>query len=490
MDLSRHFHSRANQIPFLGLGLSVDVYSPNLLELSAALNSHHLSVGYFEIFQAHPDALRAIRTRLPGVSMAYHAEGLWFTQPGWLRSGQANFRLKQVCQDLSLLDARWVNQECATKEIGGSIFGTYVPPLFTNDSARLTAQQLCEAQARLDGGAWGKQGSPLLLLEVPPLTYFGVGDLSYAEFFSRVADFAPCGFVLDIGHVWTAYRYTGTCRTHSFDEFIDSFLDEFPLDRVIQIHVAGLACHPCISIELSKSFGDGPSPLVDFHSAPIPQELFLALEKILHDVRLRHLKGVALEVDNKDISLICRELKFVRGQFGEVLERIRLRHLNEGSLGKDEGYFDVDGRDTDFSNSLHETLTRQYADYVSVLTGKTQKTFKRGLSISNESEWGAQIYVDQYLPQEILRWGGDLSEMFPRSGEALKRQGVELERFVKFWFETPCSGQPMAFDFFLMKIHRFVEFVHAVLPGEATMVDQEANILREGYYLSCQEVTV
>ncbi len=491
-DHSQQFRSRANRIPFLGLGLSVDVYSPNLFELSAALKDHHFSPGYYEIFQAHPRALRTVRTHLPGIPMAYHAEGLWFTQPGWVGSKTSTFRLEQVGQEAEVLDAWWVNQECATKEIAGSVFGTYVPPLFTNDSARLTAQQACDAQARLDAREWGPQGPPLLLLEVPPLTYFGVGDVSYPEFFRRVADCAPCGFVLDMGHVWTAYRYAGASHTQKFDAFIETFLEVFPLERVIQIHVAGLACHPLVSIVSGEGLGVGPPAWVDSHPAPIPPELFLLLGKILSDARLRDIKGLALEVDNKDISLICRELEFVEGKFGEQLEWIRLRNSSREELPiDDEGYLHIDSPDGTSLVSLHQELAKQYVDYVNLLSGQSLDMFAERWALPTAIKEGVQIYATQCLPQEILSWGGDLSEMFPLSCAALKRHNLGLEQFLEYWFTAPWSGQPMAYDFFLMKVNRFAEFVHAVLPDEGGSVsEQEAEILRGGYRQSCQEVSV
>ena len=88
---------------------------------------------------------------------------------------------------------------------------------------------------------------PLFCLEGPPLSYFACGNLTYAEFFSRVVERAPCGLVLDIGHAWTVYRYAEGNKTESFTTFWEDFLGRFPFERVIQIHLAGLACHPIYS---------------------------------------------------------------------------------------------------------------------------------------------------------------------------------------------------------------------------------------------------
>lgn len=487
-DVSRAFLARASRIPFLGVGLSVDVYSPNVLDLSAALNQHHLSVGYLEIFQAHSRALRTVRENLPSIPMAYHAEGLWFTQPNWNGSVQAATRLELVAQELELLEAWWVNQECASKEIAGIPFGTYVPPLFTEEGAKLTAQQVWNAQEELDVRNWGKQDPPLVLLEVPPLTYFAVGDLLYAEFFQRVADWAPCGFVLDLGHVWTAFRYSGAWKIQTFEEFFDTFLEAFPLERVIQIHVAGLACHSSVSVGKAHGPVAVPAPWVDSHPDPIPQELFLVLGKILRDNRLRHIKGIALEVDNKAISLICRELEFVQGQFGEQVERIRHRFSGDLEMPMEGEPRHVDTADSHSLDSLHQEMGKQYADYLSLLTGGNVETIAGRVAIPIESREGVQVYASQYLPQEILSWGGNLSEMFPQSCEALKRHNMGLERFLEFWFATPWSGEEMEYDFFLMKITRFVEFIRVVLPGGVPVAVQEAMVLREGYAWSCREV--
>ncbi|MDR4495286.1 MAG: DUF692 family protein [Nitrospirales bacterium] len=487
-DFSHAFHARARRIPFLGVGLSVDIYSPNVLDLSAALNRHHLSVGYLEIFHAHAQALRTVRERLPAISMVYHAEGLWFTQPNWHESSLGAIRLESIARELELLDAWWMNQECASKEIAGFPFGTYVPPLFTEESARLTAQQVWKAQEMLDARQWGKQASPLVLLEVPPLTYFAVGDLSYAEFFQQVTHWAPCGLVLDLGHVWTAFRYSRAWTTQTFEDFFDAFLEVFPLERVVQIHMAGLACHPTVTVNTKQSFGGGSPLWIDSHADPIPQELFWALGKVLLEDRLYHLKGLALEVDNKEISLICRELKRVQEQFGGNLDRIRDRQSVawECAIGND--WFQPEIEE---GNSLLfdcPELASQYVEYVSLLSGETSEKLTDMLAISSEVKEGIHVYASQYLSHEILCWGGDISDMFPRSCEALKRDGLRLEQFPEFWFARPWTGEELEYDFFLMKINRFVEYIRFVLPQGVPVAVQEAMGLREGYAWSCREI--
>ena len=120
-DVTREFVRRANRIPSLGIGLSVDVYSPDVFELLDNVSGKGLSLDYLEIFQAPRSSLQKIRSHRPSLPMAYHAEGIWVTQPDWDSAYCAKERLSALGQDLGALKAFWVNQECASKEIGGKI---------------------------------------------------------------------------------------------------------------------------------------------------------------------------------------------------------------------------------------------------------------------------------------------------------------------------------------------------------------------------------
>jgi hypothetical protein len=57
---------------------------------------------------------------------------------------------------------------------------------------------------------------------------------------------------------------------------------------------------------------------------------------------------------------------------------------------------------------------------------------------------------------------------------------VSLDRFVAFWFREP---RPLSdtYDFFLMKVERFVEFVHEVAPELRSIAEREAEELRRAY---------
>ena len=481
--MHQEFLRRASRIPSLGLGLSVDVYSPDALEVWEELQSRGISIAYLEIFHAAPLALEALRSRLPGLPLAYHAEGLWFTQPDWETAYAFQERLQAVARDLRILQAHWVNQECATKEMAGFAFGTYLPPLFTGASAEVTAYHTWKFQHQLDQCDWGQQAeSPLLLLECPPLSYFSIGDITYAEFFTRIAAMAPCGLVLDLGHVWTMYRYTEAWRSQDLQSFFEEFLEQFPLERVIQIHIAGLDCHPTVLTQPASGSHQDPPTWIDAHEAPIPEELLRLLARVVQEPRLINLKGIALEVDNKPTSLISREVQTVM----EILEPLvppRPQVTAFATEAQNEEGPQVWNLEP--SREVRQMLTSQYRDYVALVTGKVQSR----LDLSKEWEEGVSkelgYYATQYLPYEILSWGGDVRVLFPRTCQLLDHYGVSLNQFVEFWFAHARTSEA-EYDFFLLKIHLFVEFLDQVLPQVVSPVKEEAGLLFQGYDVACQ----
>ena len=335
----------------------------------------------------------------------------------------------------------------------------------------------------------------LLLLETPPLTYFGFGNLSYQEYFQCLTEFCSCGLVLDIGHIWTVFRYSGEWRNRSIDEFLDTFLAIFPLERVVQIHLAGLACHPihvrentligADSINLLKAADrEGPTipPYwIDSHSAPIPEVLWHMLGRVLKRPELVNLKGVALEVDTKPVELIVEE-------FATFYKRLQW-WVSEQSLGKMNSVQpDLEKSFTSEAMTLHgvdvgHALVDEYKQFVDAVTGRENS---RELSFEKNGEGFEQQlekYVHEFLPYEVMVWGGDLRDMFPHTIQELEEQGIDLSTFVTYWFSYPRPVQE-PYDFFLLKINNFLEFVERTCPSLENLASQEAQTLREGYMLA------
>ena len=482
-SVEREFLRRLNLIQVHGLGLSVDVYSPDLTSLLGALHRRQVGPAYLEVFRAAPAALAVVKSRTSDVLLTYHGEGLWVTQPGIADDPLFAEEVREVAGHLQTLDSAWLNHECATKSIAGYSFGTYLPPLYTESSACMVAQNTRRVQDLLDRHCRLSHGAvPLVLLEMPPLTYFVAGTMAVPRYFQVVIEHAPCGLVLDIGHLWTVYRYSGAWRRASLGQFVSTFLDEFPMHRVVEIHVAGLSIHESgltVASGPAKQNGDGFLPAwIDAHAAPIPAVLFEMLDQVLSHPGLTSLRGLALEVDTKPVELIVEE-------FARFTERYRsvpfpVKATSEDSDDRTVWLPEVE----QLSDTAVRGLEEAYDRYACVAVGRAEPI---GPEWTNLTAWADEIdrYQSLYLPYEILHWGGDVVSMFPESCRRLAERGVPLSRFVPFWFSRP-RPRPRSYDFFLVKIERFMEFVQDQAPDLCGIAAQEADELRRAYEVASE----
>lgn len=474
----REFICRLRTIAVHGLGLSVDVHAPDLTSLRRSLQERQVPPAYLEVFRTTRRALASTRKEGDDGLLTYHGEGLWVTQPEMADSTAFAQEISEAVSHLLLLQSAWLNHECAAKYVAGYHYGTYLPPLYTPLSAKVVAdnarliQHLLDQQCRLTNGS-----TPLVLLEMPPLTYFVAGTMSIPTFFRIVSEQTPCGLVLDVGHLWTVFRYSGAHRAMSLTRFVEEFLDEFPMDRVVEIHVAGLALHESQRALPSRprdGMDDDSLPAwIDAHAAPIPPVLFEMLDQILCHPQLTSLKGLALEVDTKPVELIVDEFVEFARRYGARFDR---QTTAEQTAPDCEAGSLLEGpRQTSSTQPLEEA----YGRYARVLAGKTEPA---GLEWNQDKACTKELdlYRSVYLPYEILHWGGNVEDMFVESCRRLRERDVSLDGFVAFWFREPrpLSG---SYDFFLLKVDRFVEFVHEAAPELHGIAEREAEELRQAY---------
>jgi uncharacterized protein (UPF0276 family) len=473
--IHQDFQRRLREIPAQGMGLSVDVYTPDLFELVHTLRERGHQPGYLEVFKAATTALTRVRQAMPDIPLAYHGEGLWITQPDVQTSPFFQLDVDEIITQLTSMQSLWLNHECAMKQLAGYSFGTYVPPLYTPLSAKVVADNIATVQQVMDRQSRRADGNaPLFLLEMPPLTYFSAGTIPIPEFFRLVTTSVPCGLVLDIGHLWTVYRYTAACRRISLERFVGQFLDEFPLERVVEIHIAGLACHESVG---EPKRGEGLPEWIDAHAAPIPSILFTMLEQVLSHSNLVSLRAVALEVDTKPIEMIVEEYaEFVRRFLPLVQQAMARGNTVKKVRGPMPHQVSVQGP---LCRSDRQQLRDDYVRYAQIISGQVAVTGPEWQEVAAEAS-GLTRYRTSYVPHEILHWGGDLAEMFPQTCRVLAERGIGLTEFVPFWFRSP---RPLthSYDFFLLKIERFFEFVTERLPEARVCVEQECEMLRLAY---------
>jgi len=109
-------------------------------------------------------------------------------------------------------------------------------------------------------------------------------ELPDGEFVARVVETADCGLLLDLHNAY--------CNSVNGRQPLEEFLDQLPLDRVWEVHVAG-------GFELDGFY-------LDAHSGAIPEPLHAVIEEIIP--HLPNLKAIVFEIFPSFIPVVGLDL--------------------------------------------------------------------------------------------------------------------------------------------------------------------------------------
>ncbi len=118
--------------------------------------------------------------------------------------------------------------------------------------------------------------------ENPPGAFY-LGDLHLLDFYARLADYADTGLLLDLSHLAIYQRTRGGSP--------EDGLDDFPLDRVVEMHVAG---------GRAMRTPEGFEFVDDDHSLGVLDEVWPLLERVAP--RAANLRAVVLECERNPID--------------------------------------------------------------------------------------------------------------------------------------------------------------------------------------------
>lgn len=150
--------------------------------------------------------------------------------------------------------------------------GVLMPPILTADSARTLGAAVADLRLR----------TGLEVLPENPPAHVYVGDLHLLDYFGRVSDVADCGLLLDVAHLAIYQRAAGHAPTTA--------LDGFPVERVVEIHVAG-----------GREFVHGARRFVDDDHGPgVLPDTWEILEAVL--VRATALRAVVYECERNPLA--------------------------------------------------------------------------------------------------------------------------------------------------------------------------------------------
>lgn len=120
----------------------------------------------------------------------------------------------------------WVAEhfQCLHTQDGGHTLDYVFPPLYTEEFlSRFVANALVLRAA---------VNAPLVMENIPGYFALDYAQMTEAEFLCRFFDATGCGLLLDLPHIWLAAHYSGCGACE--------YLAGFPLDKVVELHVAGV----------------------------------------------------------------------------------------------------------------------------------------------------------------------------------------------------------------------------------------------------------
>ncbi len=165
---------------------------------------------------------------------------------------------------------------------------TLMPPILCHDSAHAMA----DAVARVES-----QTGLRCLPENPPATVY-LGDLHLCDYFGLVAARANCGLLLDCAHLAIFQRARGHAPLDG--------LDGFPLDRVVELHVAGG----------TERVTDGFSWIDDDHGPEPLDDTWRIFEHVV--ARTPNLKAVVYECERNGVEEVLAGFARVRARVAEA----------------------------------------------------------------------------------------------------------------------------------------------------------------------------
>lgn len=278
------FEERVVSLPFLGVGISTEYHAgKNGLDLHALQQEHPDMVDFLEIGadlsrELDDSAWRWVRSKFP---TTYHfldlnLEGSETMDPDWIAETAALARRSGaawLCGDSGL----W---HLEPRDRG---HGVLLPPILVPESASIAARNVRHL----------RECSNFEVLPENPPSYAFCGPLHILDYFARVAQEADSGLLLDVAHLAIFQKV----RAHP----PLTGLDTFPLERVVEIHVAGgtLFEH------------QGRTYVEDDHSVTVLPETWEILDYVLS--RTPNLRAVVIECERNRIEEVIGLFDRVRG---------------------------------------------------------------------------------------------------------------------------------------------------------------------------------
>jgi uncharacterized protein len=232
--------------------------------------------------------------------------------------------------------------------------GTLLPPIFCASSLASMVEAVIALRER---------SGMEVLPENPPAQVL-LGDLHPLEYFGALAERADCGLLLDVSHLAIVQRALGLAPT--------TLLSAFPVDRVVEIHVAG-----------GSLFTSGGRQLLhDDHGTRVHDDTWRILEEVIR--RATALRAIVVEGERNSLPEVVTLFAEVQARVGDQWGYDAVVHRSPPAIG------DLSGPPIDHRR-VQRTLFRMLVD--PAFAQSVRQSGPEGLE-SPASDWLRTVDLD------------------------------------------------------------------------------------------------
>jgi uncharacterized protein (UPF0276 family) len=259
-------HEKENSVSLRGVGLGLRwEFLDALVEASAQAS---LPIDFLEISPEnymrrggrYPASLARLAERYPVVT-----HGLTMSLGGVDPLDGAY--LHDLAAFLRDVGTPWHSDHLSFGGVGGRVVHELLPVAHTRSSVERVAERIRRARDAI--------GLPLAIENVSYYWHPGRAEMGEAELLARVCDAADCALMLDVNNAYV--------NTTNFGLDLRAWMRAAPLERVVQIHVAG---HEWFAID-ERGLGEPVAAralgamMIDTHGADVPDPVMRLLEEVL-----------------------------------------------------------------------------------------------------------------------------------------------------------------------------------------------------------------
>lgn len=254
--------ARLTDMPFLGVGLGYrGAFHHDLLANQPRVDFVELMLEHF--IDMPPERMRDAELLAARFAIVIHGLDLSL---GTIEPLRGNYLAKM--RDLAAVTgAHWVSDHLSLTGVPGRAIGNLTPLPLSHKMAGFVARKCRDAVSFLP--------LPFLLENISVLFRPGPDEMTEQEFIAEVLEESGAFLLLDLTNVFN------NATNQNFDA--RAYLDDLPLGRVVQIHLAG------------GLVGNGV--LLDTHDAPVPVEVLELLRYVAP--RMPALRAVMIERDQE-----------------------------------------------------------------------------------------------------------------------------------------------------------------------------------------------